>query len=65
MGRNRLIHDAAFAGAAVLAERMEDKLQPEYQKHFRREAYEIIKATIEGYDQQKDGHTRRLGPSRN
>jgi hypothetical protein len=65
MRKNRLIHDAAYAGATVLTERMEDALRPEERKKFHRQAYEVIKATIEGYDRQKGLETPRLGPSRN
>ena len=65
MGKNRLLDDAAYAGATVLTERMEAMLQPEERKRFHRRAYEVIKATIEGYDRQKGQETPRLGPSRN
>ena len=45
----RLIHDAAFAGAATLAERVEEKLGSEELQDFHRKAYEAIKASIEYY----------------
>jgi hypothetical protein len=42
MRKNRLIHDAAYAGATVLAERMEDALRPEERKKFHRQASATI-----------------------
>jgi len=63
MRKNRLIHDAAYAGATVLTERMEDTLPPEERKRFHRQVNEVIKATIEGHDRQKGHETPRLGPA--
>ena len=58
----RLIHDAAFSGAATLAERVGEKLGPEEQKEFHRQAYEVIKASIEDYAMQKARETTRIRP---
>jgi hypothetical protein len=60
-----LIHDAAYAGAKVLTEQMKDMIPPAERKEFHRRAYEVIKATIEGYDRQKGHETARITPSRN
>lgn len=61
----RLIHDAAFAGAATLAERVEKKLiTPEEWKEFHRQAYEVIKASIENYVAEKTHETTRIGARR-
>jgi putative N-acetylmannosamine-6-phosphate epimerase len=65
MGQNRLIRDAALAGATALAEAMADSMSPDELEQFRRYAYKVISATIEGYDRQKHDETPRLGPSRN
>lgn len=65
MGDTRLIHDAAFAGAAELAERVEEQLiKPEERNEFHRQAYLIIKASIEYYVSQKTHETKRLGARR-
>ena len=51
MGKNRLIHDAAYAGVTVVTEQMEDTLRPQDRKGFHRQViYDIIETTIEGYE---------------
>jgi hypothetical protein len=65
MGDTRLIHDAAFAGATAPTEAMEPKPAPGERKEFHRQAYQVIKASIEGYAVQKARETARLGPGRN
>ena len=58
----RLIHDAAFAGADSLTAQVKERLKPEEQKEFHRQAYEVIKASIEGYALRKDHETTRISP---
>jgi hypothetical protein len=65
MKQNRLIHDAAYAGATMLMEQMQDNIPPEDRKEFHRLAYRVIKATIEGYEMQKGPGTSRISPSPN
>ena len=62
MADTRLIHDAAFAGAASLMAQVKEKLRPEEHKEFHRQAYEAIKASIEGYLLRKDHETTRISP---
>ena len=65
MAQNRLIHDVAYAGATVLADKMEEKLGPEERAEFHRLAYQVIKGSIEGYNRHKAHETTKIRPSRN
>ena len=62
---NRLRHDAAFAAARVLLETVAPALRPEEHRDFFDEAYRIIIACLESYDQQAQREAARLRPSRN
>ena len=61
---DRLIHDAAFAGATYLTE-IAGPAEDADKKEFHRKAYEVIKASIEGYNLQRGEQAIRLAPSRN
>jgi hypothetical protein len=61
----RLIHDAARAGAQALLDMVAPALLPDERKDFREEAYIVCKAMIEAYQIQVNREAPRLCPSRN
>jgi hypothetical protein len=61
----RLIHDAARAGAQALLDMVAPALLPAERKDFKEEAFVICKAMIEAYLIQVNKEAARLQPSRN
>jgi hypothetical protein len=65
MGSQRLRHDVAFAAATALLDMVCGALMDAERKDFHDEAYHIVLATLEAYDQQAQREATRLKPSRN
>lgn len=62
---NRLIHDCSFAGATHLVERVQHLLRPEEQNELFKLYYDILAATLEVYDTQRERQEDRLNPTGN